>query len=580
MKYSELADVYEKLDSTSKRLEKTERLAEFLRKVGADETEAVVLLLQGRLFPQWDEREIGVAGQLIVKAISLASGESAKAVENEWKKTGDLGNVAENLVKKKKQHTLSSSELTVRKVFSNLRKLVEMTGQGSVDRKLQLIAELLTSAKGAEARYITRTILGELRVGLGEGTLRDAIVWAYFMKVTDDMSAEEREKYNSYIDAVQQAYDLTTDFAAVARAAKEKGLKGLESVKIILGKPIKVMLALKADDVTDAFETVGKPAQAEFKYDGFRMEIEKEESGKISIFTRRLENVTGQFPDVVKAVKEHVHAKTFILDAEAVGYDRKTSKYLPFQSISQRIKRKYDIEKMAEEFPVEVNVFDILACNGENMIKEQFRKRRALVEKIVDNVKRKIRPTEAIVSDKEDEIEKFFTKSKESGNEGLMIKSLDAPYKPGARVGHMLKYKKVMENLDLAITGAEWGEGKRSNWLSSYDLACSSDGKLVDVGKVATGLKEKPEEGLSFEEMTKLLKPLIMEGEGKHVKVKPKMVLEVAYEEIQKSPSYSSGYALRFPRVIRNRSSEKSVDDINTLEDVERLYNGQKKMKA
>ncbi len=577
MKYSELADVYEKLDSTSKRLEKTERLAEFLRKVGADEIEAVVLLLQGRVFPQWDEREIGVAGKLVAKAISLASGEDAKAVESEWKKTGDLGNVAENLIRRKRQNTLASSELTVKKVFSNLMKLAEETGQGSVDRKLQMIAELLTSAKGAEARYITRTILGELRVGLGEGTLRDAIVWAYFMKVTGDMSAEEREKYNGYVDAVQQAYDLTTDFAVVAKAAKEKGLKGLESVRITLGKPIKVMLALKADDVNEAFETVGKPAQAEFKYDGFRMEIEKEESGKISIFTRRLENVTEQFPDVVAAVKKHVRAKTFIIDAEAVGYDRKTSRYLPFQSISQRIKRKYDIEKMAEDFPVEVNVFDLLACNGENMIKEPFRKRRALVEKIVDNAKRKIRPTEAIITDKEEEIEKFFTKAREAGNEGLMIKSLDAPYKPGARVGHMLKYKKVMENLDLAIIGAEWGEGKRSSWLSSYDLACSSDGRLVEVGKVATGLKEKPEEGLSFEELTKLLKPLIIEGQGKHVKVKPKIVIEVAYEEIQKSPSYSSGYALRFPRVIRNRSSEKSVDDINTLEDVERLYGQQKK---
>ncbi len=577
MRYSELVGIYEKLSSTSKRLEKTECISAFLRRVSADETEEVVLLLQGRVFPAWDEREMGVAGQLIAKAISLASGADAKAVEGEWKKTGDLGNVAENLVKRKKQHTLSSSELTVKKVFSNLRKLVEMTGQGSVDRKLQLIAELLTSAKGAEARYVTRTVLGELRVGLGEGTLRDAIVWAYFMKVTDEMSAEEREKYNGYADAVQQAYDLTTDFAVVAKAAKEKGLKGLESVKITLGKPIKVMLALKVDDLKEAFETVGRPAQAEFKYDGFRMEIEKEESGKISIFTRRLENVTSQFPDVVEQVKKHVKGKTFILDSEAVGYDKNTMRYLPFQNISQRIRRKYDIEAMAEEFPVEVNVFDVLAYNGENLIKEPFRKRRALVEKIVDNVKRKIRPTEAIITDKEAEIEEFFTKSREAGNEGLMIKSLDAPYKPGARVGNMLKYKKVMENLDLAIIGAEWGEGKRSKWLSSYDLACSSDGKFVEVGKVATGLKEKPEEGLSFEEMTKLLKPLITKGQGKHVKVKPKIVIEVAYEEIQKSPSYSSGYALRFPRVIRNRSSEKSVDDVNTLEDVERLYGQQKK---
>ena len=577
MKYAELAKIYEKLDSTTKRLDKTEYLSEFLKKVHADQIEEIVLLLQGRIFPAWDEREIGVASQLMVKAISIASGADLNAVEKEWKKTGDLGNVAENLIKKKKQHTLAASELTVKKVFINLQKLTEVTGQGSVDRKLQLIAELLTSASGVEARYVTRTVLGVLRVGLGEGTLRDAIVWTYFMKVTDDMEKEEREKYNGFADAVQQAYNLTNDFAKVAKIAKEKGVKGLRSVQIKIGRPIKVMLALKAEDATEAFDTVGRPAAVEFKYDGFRMEIEKEESGKISIFTRRLENVSNQFPDVVEYVKKYVKGKSFILDAEAVGYDRKTLKYLSFQNISQRIKRKYDINKMAAELPVEVNVFDVLAYNGKNMINEPFRQRRDLIEKIIHTAKRKIRPAQAIITDKEDRIESFFEQAKAAGNEGLMIKNLEAPYKPGARVGHMLKFKKVTENLDLVIIEAEWGEGKRAKWLSSYNLACRKDGKLLGIGKVATGMKEKPEEGFSFDEITKLLKPLITEEHGKHVKVKPKIVLEVGYEEIQKSPSYSSGFALRFPKVRRNRTNEKGIDDINTLSDVQRLYEQQKK---
>ena len=580
MKYSDLVEVYERLGRTSKRLEKTGHLSDFLKNVHADDVEEVVLLLQGRIFPAWDEREIGIANQLMVKAISIASGADAHAVTKEWKRTGDLGTVAENLIKGKKQHTLASSELTVKKVFSNIRKLAEVSGEGSVDRKLQLIAELLTSSSGIEARYVARTILGDLRVGVGEGALRDAIVWANFMRVTDEMSKEKREDYNSFIDAVQEAYDLTNDFAVVAKIAKEKGVQGLKSVQIKQGKPIKVMLALKADSATEAFETVGRPAQVEFKYDGFRMEINKDEKGQVVIFTRRLENVTSQFPDVVEYAKEHVKAKSFILDAEAVGYDKKTMKYLPFQNISQRIKRKYDIEKTAEQLPVEVNVFDVLAYNGKNLINEPFRKRREIVERIVDNVRRKIRPSQAIVTDKEEKIEDFFRESREKGNEGLMIKNLEAPYKPGARVGHMLKFKGVAENLDLAIIGAEWGEGKRSKWLSSYDLACSSHGKLLEIGKASTGLKEKPEEGLSFEEITKLLKPLITEEHGKHVKVKPKIVIEVGYEEIQKSPSYSSGYALRFPRVIRNRSSEKGVSDINTLKDVERLYEQQRKQKA
>ena len=217
---------------------------------------------------------------------------------------------------------------------------------------------------------------------------------------------------------------------------------------------------------------------------------------------------------------------------------------------------------------------------GKNIVNEPFRKRRAIIEKIVKQTERKIVVSKAMITDKEAEIEKYFKQAKAAGTEGLMIKNLDAPYKPGARVGNMLKFKKVMENLDLVIVGAEWGEGKRAKWLSSYYLACKSDHKLLEIGKVSTGLKEKREEGLSFDEMTEFLRPLIIEEKGRIVRVKPKIVIEVAYEEIQKSPTYDSGYALRFPRVLRNRSDEKGIDDVNTIEDVERLYKTQKKAKG
>ena len=576
MNYDELAGVYEKLCRTSKRLEKTEILCEFLKKVGSDELEPTILLMQGRVFPAWDEREIGIASQLMIKAVSIASGVGIKRVEAEWKKTGDLGDAADVLIRFGKQHTLSSCELTVGKVFGNLRKLAEETGSGSVDRKLQLIAELLTSAKEGEVKYLVRTILGDLRVGIGEGTLRDALVWANFMKVRDDFGKDERDRYNFYVDAVQKAFDLTTDFVVVAKAAK-KGLAGLKSVKMASGKPVKVMLALKTGSVSEAFETVGRPAAAEFKYDGFRLEITKDDVGRVRLYTRRLENVSRQFPEVVDNVKRYVKGKSFVLDAEAVGYDKKTLKYLPFQKVSQRIKRKHDIHKLVESLPVEVNVFDVLGYEGKDLISEPFGKRRELLEKVVGSAKRKIRPAESIVTGKEEEIVDFFKKSEQAGNEGLIIKNLSAAYKPGSRVGHMLKFKKAAENLDLAITGAEWGEGKRSKWLSSYYLACSDEGKMRVIGKVSTGLKEKKDEGFSFEEMTSLLKPLITREDGKTVTVKPEVVIEVGYEEIQKSPGYSSGYALRFPRFVRNRTSEKGVEDVNTLKDVLRLYERQKK---
>ena len=587
MDYSRLVDVYEKLNKTTKRLEKTYIISEFLREVPSSGMEHVLLLLEGRVFPTYDGREIGVASRIMLKALNTATGISIDKIEKEWKKLGDLGLVAEELIKVKKQATLHSTKLTVKKVFENLRKLAGLEGQGTVERKTQLISELLTSAKPAESKYIAKTILNEMRIGVGQGSMRDAIVWAFFekeigvkyTKEMNDIEVENRENYNKYLDAVQRAYDVTNEFSEVARIAKEKGLKGLESIEIKIGIPIQVMLALKTDTVEEAFENVGKPAAIEFKYDGFRIQGHKDENGKIRLFTRRLEDVTNQFPDVVEAVKNNIRAKRFIIDSEAVGYDRKTGKYLPFQSISQRIKRKYDIEKISDEFPVELNVFDIICYDGKSLLNEGFESRRKILEKIVKKAPKKITLSRYETTSSKEEVDRFFKMAIDAGNEGLMFKKLDAPYKPGARVGYMIKFKRIMETLDLAIVGAEWGEGKRSKWLSSYVIAClNEDGNLVEIGRASTGLKEKEEEGLSFMEMTKLLKPLIILDKGKEVRVKPNIIIEVGYEEIQKSPTYESGYALRFPRIIKIRE-DKGADEASTLDYVEKLYHGQNKSK-
>jgi DNA ligase-1 len=583
MQYHKLVDVYENLESTPKRLGKTHIISEFLKHTSTEDLPTIMLLLEGRLFPNWDNREVGVASRLILKAISIASGIEANKVEKEWKKTGDLGLVAENLIKGKRQRTLHSHELTVKKVFTNLRRLPELQGQGTVERKIQLISELLTSAKPKEAKYIVRTILQVLRVGVGEGSVRDAITWAFFpdkIKLKFDekennIEIEDREEYNKYVDAVQKAYDVTNDFAPVAESAKTKGLNGLKDMNLAVGVPIKVMLALKASNAEEGFERVGKPAELEYKYDGFRIQAHKKHD-EINLFTRRLENVTAQFPEVVECIKHHVKGKEFIIDSEAVGYSKKSGKYLPFQSISQRIKRKYDIERMSKEFPVELNVFDIIYYNGKSYLNEPFEERRKLLEKIVKKEKKKIVLSKKLVTSDVKEVEKFYEDSIKLGNEGLMFKTLDAPYKPGARVGHMVKFKKERETFDLVIVAAEWGEGKRAKWLSSYTAACYDKGNYQEVGKVSTGLKEKDEEGLSFNKMTKLLKPLIVSEKGKEVKVKPSIVIEVGYEEVQKSPTYSSGYALRFPRVIKLRE-DKGPEDANTLAQVENFYDKQKK---
>jgi len=585
MEYSRLVEVYEELSKTTKRLEKTHILSEFLKDLSSEDMEHAILLLEGRVFPNYDPREIGIAARTMLKSLSAATGISIDKIEKEWKKLGDLGLVAEEIIKTKKQATLHTTKLTIKKVFDNIRKLAELEGQGTVERKTQLIAELLTSAKPVESKYIVKTILMEMRLGVGEGAMRDAILWAFFgrelgikyTKEGNDIEVEDREKYNKYADSVQRVYDLTNEFAEAAKAAK-KGLAGMGNVGMKVGIPIQVMLSLKVDTIEEGFETVGKPCAVEFKYDGFRIQAHKDDKGKISLFTRRLENVTNQFPDVVEFVRKNVKGKSFIIDSEAVGYGNKTGKYLPFQSISQRIKRKYEIEKMSNDFPVELNVFDIIYYDGKSMIDEPFEKRRGLLEKFIRQEPKKIMLSKYLKTDSKKAIEKFFKDAFEAGNEGLMFKALDAPYKPGARVGHMVKFKAIMETLDLVIVAAEWGEGKRSKWLSSYTIACiDEDGKFLEVGKASTGLKEKEEEGLSFMEMTKLLRPLVISEKGKEVKVKSKIVIEVGYEEIQKSPTYESGFALRFPRIIKLRD-DKGPDEASTIDYVKKLFESQKKI--
>ncbi len=564
MHYSQLCSTYENLEKNPSRLKKTEILAEFLRKLKSEQDKEIIYLLRGKAFPDYSEKEFGISEKLCIKALSKASGESSEDVIKKWKKLGDLGKVAEEVTGTKKQHTLFSQKLTTEKVLTNLQKLPELEGKGAVEKKLSLISELLTSASSKEAKYIIRTLLNDLRIGTGEGTLRDAIVDACF----DKKDLEETRK--QITESVQDTYDKSTDWKKVFEQAC-KGVKELEKTELEPGKPVKVMLFQKEDTIEDGFKRVGKPALLDFKYDGFRMMINKEEKGDIKIFTRRLDNVTKQFPDVVKYVKECVKANSFILDSEAVGFDPETKIYLPFQNISQRIKRKYDIEKLEKELPIEINVFDILYYDGKSLIKTPFKERRKIIEKIIPTRKFKIRPSEAITTDSEKRAEEFYHKALKAGEEGIMMKNLEAPYKPGSRVGYGIKIKPEENEFDLVIIEAEYGTGKRAGWLTSYTVACRDKNEFKEIGKVSTGLKEKVELGLSFKELTKKLKPLKISESGRTIKVKPKLVVTVVYQNIQKSPKYSSGFALRFPRITRLRP-DRSPSDVATLSEVKKDF--------
>ncbi len=606
MEYSTLVEVYERISKTSKRLEKTAIVAELFRETKLEEVNKITLLINGRVFPEWSEEKIGVASKYVLKAIAVATGIPQEKIEQEWKKIGDLGLIAEKTIAKKKQSTLFSHILTVTKVFTNLQKLAHISGEGSVEQKVKLIAELLTSATPIEAKYITRAALEEMRMGVGAGIIRDAIAWSCFPRFTqlfdenydkekciavekiEDLEkhkpsdnivfptdSQAREAYNKLIIALDHAYNMTNDFSFVIKIAREKGYKGLMETDIELFNPVQVMLYQKAKDIKDAFATVGKPAAFEYKYDGFRIECHVKKD-TIKLYTRNFEEVTKQFPDVVEAVKKHVHCESCIFDSEVVGFNPKTTQYVAFQQISQRIKRKYDIVEMAKKLPVEINIFDILYYNGKSVIDKPFHERRAILNKIIHPKDRVIVLSRIMITDKEDEAVKFYNESLDKGNEGIMVKNLEAIYKPGSRVGFGVKVKPVMESLDVAIVGAEWGEGKRAKWMTSFIVACrDEDNNLVTIGKVGTGIKELEGEGVTFQQLTEMLKEDVIHEKAKEITVKPKIIIEVHYEEIQKSPTYTSGYALRFPRFIRLRE-DRGVHDCSTLEQVEELYKEQR----
>lgn len=556
MKFSKLVPVYQELGSTQSTLEKTSILSDFFQE-NPEELEQLVLLCMGRPFPYWQNLDLGISSNMMVDIIKESTGRSEEEIKEAWKENGDLGTATEKMVEQKTQQQLMTKTVTVERLMEKLEKVAKMEKKGlsesvSQDKKKKQLAELISSADPIEAKYITRVILQTLRLGVGEGIIRDALAEAFF----DGEHTQE----------IQRGYDLTNDFTEVARACKV-GVEELEKLEIELFRPISSMLAKKVDTIEEGFEEVEEPAAIDYKYDGMRAQIHKK-GDEVKIFTRRLEDVTKQFPDVKNTVKENVETENCIIDTEIVAYKPEDGSTIPFQKLSKRIKRKYDIQKLKEEIPVEVRPFDLIYEDG-SKLDTQYQKRWARLEMIVNEEKHEIRMADHSVTEDAEEVQELQQKSLAEGHEGIMMKSLDAKYKPGNRVGYMVKLKPVMETLDLAIIGAKWGEGRRSNWLSRLKLGCWDEKKQEYrmIGRMATGLTDE-----QLEEITGKLKPLIVEEEGRDVKVKPEVIIEAEYEEIQKSPNYDSGYALRFPRMKQFRDDKEEAD---SLEKVENLYDGQ-----
>jgi len=545
MLFAKLAELYEQLDATTKKLEKRDILADFYKRCADADLYRAVVLSMGTVFPRGEE-ELGIASGMIKKVVERVSGASEKDVMEKFKATGDLGLAVEKLMERRKQKSLAKKELTIDHVFDNLQRLPGITGSGSQDQKISLIAELLSSASPKEARYIVRTALGQMRIGVAAGIVRDAIAKAF------DQNPKGLEKI----------YDVLGDYGRVAEQAKKGKLKA----KIQVGQPIRVMLADRASDIQEAMTKFEKPA-VEFKYDGFRIQIHKNGSD-VSVFSRRMEKVTKQFPDIVALARKYINCKQCIVEGEAVAI--KEGRPQPFQLLSKRIRRKYDIEKMVREIPVQINLFDLLYLDGVSYIDEPLTERWASLKKIVTQDK-SFRFADHLETSDIDDAAEFYEAALAASQEGVIVKNLEAHYQPGKRVGFWLKVKEILEPLDLVVVGAEWGEGKKARWLSSVILAAWKGNKLVATGRMASGFTEE-----QLETLTKTLKPLIIKEEGKIVAVKPVVVIEIGYEEIQRSPKYESGYALRFPRLLRLRTEEKKPEDADTVATIEKLFKMQR----
>ena len=551
MKYQELVNVYEALGATTKRLEKTDILADFLKTVEEDDLEKITLMALGSVFPSWSEEEQGIGDKLVMKAVGDAVGVSVDVVEDAIRDEGDIGAAAEKLYAKKAQMTFFSQPLTVKFVYTQLRKLATISGSRSTARKISNILELLSSASGKEAKYICRTILEELRIGVGEGIIRDAISQAFGV----DKAVAER------------AHMLTNDLGLVAKVSKEEGEEGLKKLTLVPGRPVKPMLAQLSEGIDISIEEMGC-ALCETKYDGFRTQFHKN-GDEITLFTRRLENVTHAFPDAVDFIRRGFPDEDFIAEGEIVGF--KDDKPLPFQTVLQRVRRKYDIHDAMKNVPIKIFLYDLLYFK-EPIVDEPIIKRREILENAVDCSIDELNLSDIVKVGPEniDDAVELFNKSIAGGHEGIMIKNCAEPYIPGIRGKKMLKFKAEPETLDAVIVGGTKGIGKRGEFIGSYEIALRDEyGELLTITKIGSGLSDD-----DLANLTRQMKEIIISEKGTHISVQPKIVLEIKYSEIVKSPEYPAGYSLRFP-IVKSIRTDKGVEDIDTIERLESMYDGQ-----
>ncbi|WP_126661000.1 ATP-dependent DNA ligase LigA [Haloterrigena salifodinae] len=586
MEFATFADRAAAIEAEPADLEIVARTSELLADAGDDSedrrsagsavdpqtVEIVARFVQGRVFPAWDSTKLDIGPATCYEAIARAAGTNVSGddVEERLAEVGEIGEVAAGYDFGGQQGLgaftggggnggggADENDLTVREVYETLADLAAAEGSGSQDRRVDLLFGLFNRCSSKEARYLARLVLSEMRIGVGEGTVRDAIA----------------EAFDVPVERVERALQVSNDYGQVARVARDEGREGLDELDLEVGRPVQAMLA-QAGTVTDALEEWDE-AVVEWKYDGARIQLHYDpEAAKADaetrVFSRNMEEVTDALPEVAEFAEATIEEPA-ILDGEVVAIDENDDP-LPFQEVLKRFRRKHDVAKAREDVTVRPVFFDCLHAGGEDLLAESLTTRHERLRTVLADGESLEQDEDEIeglsllwTTDDPDEIEVIDADALEAGHEGIMLKDPDSAYSPGRRGKHWRKRKPDVETLDCVVTGAEWGEGRRATFLGTFELSVRAGDDLETVGKVATGITDE-----KLEELTELLEPHIAAEEGQAVDIEPAIVFEVGYEEIQSSPTYSSGYALRFPRFLSVRS-DKNPEDADTLERVERL---------
>ncbi|MCW4039630.1 MAG: ATP-dependent DNA ligase [Candidatus Bathyarchaeota archaeon] len=584
MKYSIITDTYAKIEATSKRLEMTEYLVQLLKRTPTSLIGKVAYLTQGKLYPDFVGIELGMAEKMVISVIARTIGVSKQKIVQVYNTSGDLGSTIEVLKSTTPTTRLmSGASISVTKVYEVLDRIAHTTGKGSVEAKINLLTRLITDATPEEAKYLTRTITGRLRLGIGDMTFLDALAIAF------GGGKEARQD-------VEKAYNMSSDLGSVAETIAKSGMEGILKFQVRLGHPIRPMLAERLTSAKEVLDKLGGQGSAEYKYDGLRMQAHIS-ADDIILFSRRLENITSQFPDVVHALRNSIQVRDAIIEGEAVAVDPNTNEVQPFQVITRRRGRKHAINEMAEEIPITLILFDALYMDGLSLLDKDYYSRRACLEKAITETVR-VKITHPLLVTKAPQLDEYMMEAVENGCEGLVIKSVkeDASYQAGARGFLWIKYKRdykieLGDTLDLVAVGAFAGRGRRTGTFGALLMAAYNGEKDVfeTVCKLGTGFNDEILSQLPVmfqDEQINQVHPRVESKIEADYWFLPRRVLEVRGAEVTLSPSHTcgidiigkdTGLAVRFPRFTGKWRHDKSPQDATTVEEIITMYSAQLK---